>query len=173
MKLTPKKVIIGGLVLLGLVGAVTDDSSDQTPDPEDVDTPVLAEPADRSEQPDLSAEEQAAQEILDEQTPEPEPESVAAPSEPDKAAAPADPTPAPAPQPETPVEPAAPAEPTPAPAETTAEPSAETKPQSRTVYVTKTGKKYHYSNSCNGGTYYESTLDAATARGLKPCNKCT
>ncbi|MDE6764656.1 MAG: hypothetical protein K2N26_03280 [Oscillospiraceae bacterium] len=44
--------------------------------------------------------------------------------------------------------------------------------QSKTVYVTKTGKKYHYSNSCNGGTYYASTLDAAVSRGLKPCEKC-
>jgi hypothetical protein len=26
------------------------------------------------------------------------------------------------------------------------------------IYVTKTGKKYHYDNTCNGGTYYEATL---------------
>lgn len=46
------------------------------------------------------------------------------------------------------------------------------KPKSRTVYVTKTGKKYHYDNSCNGGTYYASTLDKAISMGLKPCDKC-
>lgn len=44
---------------------------------------------------------------------------------------------------------------------------------SRTVYITKTGSKYHYSNSCNGGTYYASTLAQAQAKGLKPCDKCT
>lgn len=44
--------------------------------------------------------------------------------------------------------------------------------KSRTVYVTKTGKRYHYSSSCNGGNYYPSTLSAAIARGLTPCNKC-
>ena len=40
------------------------------------------------------------------------------------------------------------------------------------VYVTKTGKRYHYDNNCNGGTYYLSTLSDALARGLTPCNKC-
>lgn len=40
------------------------------------------------------------------------------------------------------------------------------------VYVTKTGKRYHYDNHCNGGTYYLSTLSDALARGLTPCNKC-
>lgn len=44
--------------------------------------------------------------------------------------------------------------------------------QSRTVYITKTGKKYHYDSSCNGGTYYASTLSEAKARGLTPCEKC-
>lgn len=42
----------------------------------------------------------------------------------------------------------------------------------KTVYVTKTGKRYHYSSSCNGGTYYKSTLTKAKSRGLTPCNKC-
>lgn len=44
--------------------------------------------------------------------------------------------------------------------------------KSHHIYITKTGKKYHYDNSCNGGTYYEVTLDEALARGLTPCNKC-
>lgn len=43
---------------------------------------------------------------------------------------------------------------------------------SRTVYITKTGKKYHYSDQCNGGTYYPSTLGEALSKGLTPCNKC-
>lgn len=42
----------------------------------------------------------------------------------------------------------------------------------RTVYVTKTGKHYHYSATCNGGTYYASTLSEALARKLTPCDKC-
>lgn len=42
----------------------------------------------------------------------------------------------------------------------------------KTVYVAKTGKRYHYDNNCNGGTYYPSTLSEAQSRGLTPCNKC-
>ncbi|MCI9588786.1 MAG: hypothetical protein HFF60_12625 [Oscillospiraceae bacterium] len=42
----------------------------------------------------------------------------------------------------------------------------------QTVYVTRTGKKYHYSSTCNGGSYYPSTLSDALNRGLTPCNKC-
>lgn len=56
--------------------------------------------------------------------------------------------------------------PDPAPSETEPDDSA------RTVYVTRTGKKYHYSSTCNGGTYTASTLSRALARGLTPCNKC-
>lgn len=44
---------------------------------------------------------------------------------------------------------------------------------SRKVYRTKTGKKYHYDNNCNGGTYYEVTLEEAENAGLTPCKKCT
>lgn len=40
------------------------------------------------------------------------------------------------------------------------------------VYITPTGKKYHYDNSCNGGTYILSTLEAAQSKGLTPCKKC-
>ena len=40
------------------------------------------------------------------------------------------------------------------------------------IYVTKTGKRYHYSSTCNGGTYYEATLAEAMGRGLTPCDKC-
>ncbi len=42
----------------------------------------------------------------------------------------------------------------------------------RTVYVTPTGKKYHYSSSCNGGSYSAVTLDNALSRGLTACEKC-
>lgn len=40
------------------------------------------------------------------------------------------------------------------------------------VYITRTGRKYHYDNHCNGGKYFESTLQEAESKGLKPCNKC-
>ena len=40
------------------------------------------------------------------------------------------------------------------------------------IYVTKSGQKYHYSGTCNGGTYYEATLAEAMGRGLTPCDKC-
>ncbi len=42
----------------------------------------------------------------------------------------------------------------------------------RTIYITKTGKRYHYDSSCNGGTYIPSTLGEALRRGLTPCDKC-
>ena len=40
------------------------------------------------------------------------------------------------------------------------------------IYITKTGKRYHYDNTCDGGKYFESTLEEALAKGLTPCNKC-
>lgn len=42
----------------------------------------------------------------------------------------------------------------------------------RPIYITKTGSKYHYDSSCNGGTYYEITLEDAISKGLEPCKKC-
>ena len=42
----------------------------------------------------------------------------------------------------------------------------------RTVYITPTGKRYHYDNNCNGGTYIPSTLSEAQSMGLTPCKKC-
>lgn len=44
--------------------------------------------------------------------------------------------------------------------------------QNKTVYITRTGKRYHFNSSCNGGTYYASTLQDALSRGLTPCEKC-
>lgn len=157
MRWTWKKITVAVLLVLGLCGACGDDFQEI----DDASDPAEEQVVGKSEAPELSGEEQAAQEILDEQTPEPEPEP-----EPEKTATPES-------QPEPPTETAAPVKQTPAPAEMKSETSAETKPQSRTVYVTMSGKRYHYSNSCNGGTYYESTLDAAQARGLTPCQKCT
>lgn len=73
------------------------------------------------------------------------------------------PTPAPAPAPT----PSPASAPNPAPiVESVSESS------SGTVYITRTGKRYHYDNHCNGGTYYKSTLSKAKSRGLTPCQKC-
>lgn len=44
--------------------------------------------------------------------------------------------------------------------------------KSQTVYITKTGKKYHIDSSCNGAKYYPVTLEEAENKNLKPCNKC-
>ena len=53
-----------------------------------------------------------------------------------------------------------------------AQQQAQQQSNSRTVYVTPTGKRYHYDNNCNGGTYTPTTLDDAVNRGLTPCKKC-
>ncbi|MGO5027597.1 DUF4236 domain-containing protein [Candidatus Agathobaculum pullicola] len=42
----------------------------------------------------------------------------------------------------------------------------------RMVYVTPTGKRYHYSASCAGKNATEATLEQAQARGLTPCKNC-
>lgn len=68
-------------------------------------------------------------------------------------------TPAPAPQPSTKTD-------------TTAQASQPATQNERKVYRTKTGKRYHYDSSCNGGDYYEVTLSDAQNAGLTPCKKC-
>ena len=40
-----------------------------------------------------------------------------------------------------------------------------------TVYVTRTGSKYH-THKCGNGTYYPSSLSSAKAMGLTACSKC-
>lgn len=48
-----------------------------------------------------------------------------------------------------------------------------TRPEgSRPVYITATGKRYHYDSTCNGGTYWEVPLSSAVGMGLTPCDKC-
>ena len=43
---------------------------------------------------------------------------------------------------------------------------------SRTVYRTPSGKRYHYSSTCGGKNSYEVSLDEAKKSGLTPCMKC-
>lgn len=104
------------------------------------------EPAQPAQEPGESTQETQQQPQANE--PEPEPQE----SEPQVAVP--DPAPAVTPEPE----------PEPAPQENQA--------NSRTVYITPTGKRYHYDNNCNGGTYIPSTLAEAQAMGLTPCKKC-
>ena len=64
-----------------------------------------------------------------------------------------------------------------APTTTTKAPTTTTQtPTTQTVYITKTGSKYHSSKNCTGlnnaNTIYESTLQEAQQKGLKPCITC-
>lgn len=40
------------------------------------------------------------------------------------------------------------------------------------VYITRTGSKYHYDGQCNGGTYWLVPMETALGFGLEPCDKC-
>lgn len=44
--------------------------------------------------------------------------------------------------------------------------------QSRTVYVTPTGKRYHYRSSCAGKNARATTLSSAKSSGYTACKKC-
>ena len=44
--------------------------------------------------------------------------------------------------------------------------------ESKSVYITRTGLKYHYDSTCNGGTYWPVPMGTATGMGLEPCDKC-
>lgn len=65
-------------------------------------------------------------------------------------------------------------DPTPIPTEKpTPEPTEEPEGQSETVWVSRTGKKYHRDPTCgNMKNPIESTLDEAIASGRQPCEKC-
>lgn len=45
-------------------------------------------------------------------------------------------------------------------------------PQSDTVYITPTGKRYHLLSTCGGKNSYAVSLDEALAKNLTPCKKC-
>ena len=40
------------------------------------------------------------------------------------------------------------------------------------VYITRTGSKYHYDSTCNGGIYWPVPMETAIGMGLTPCDKC-
>ena len=50
--------------------------------------------------------------------------------------------------------------------------SNENKNKSRTVYITPSGKRYHYSSACAGKNARATTKDQAKLQGFTPCEKC-
>lgn len=82
------------------------------------------------------------------------PESKPAP--PSKRKPTPNPKPAPAPKPE------------PAPSPNTANDNT----IGREVYITPTGKRYHFNSSCGGKNSYPTSLSKAKQMGLTPCKKC-
>ena len=178
----PKKrkwpYIVGALLVVGAIGSTMDgnESEPNTASPEDntsisanissngssaslgdeieIDTSSSAPSSSAS-----SAESVGGTSQTPEEPPAQEPAETAPDSEPESQA--------PAAVTTTPAEPSSQAEPS-----TSSQSSGTQNTQSRTVYVTPTGKRYHYDGNCNGGTYIESTLDQALARGLTPCKKC-
>lgn len=46
------------------------------------------------------------------------------------------------------------------------------KDKPKVVYITKNGKKYHYSKSCRKGNYKAVSLNEALKKGYEPCKKC-
>lgn len=58
---------------------------------------------------------------------------------------------------------------------TPSKPTQETKPSPSVpdrVWVTRTGKRYHYSSTCGGKNSYTASYEDAISRGLTPCSKC-
>ena len=63
--------------------------------------------------------------------------------------------------------------PTTPPSEPTVDPDTDSNPGvPSTVYITRTGKRYHYKASCAGKNAISTTLSDAKSRGLTPCQKC-
>ena len=182
----PKKrkwpYIVGALLVVGAIGSTMDgnESEPNTASPED-NTSISANISSNGSSASLEDEIE-----IDTSSSAPSSSASSAESVGSTSHAPADPEPQAQTPEEPPVqepaEPASDSEPEPqAPAAVTttpAEPSTSSQSsgtqntQSRMVYVTPTGKRYHYDGNCNGGTYIESTLDQALARGLTPCKKC-
>ena len=148
--------LIAAAIVIGFFVFLLSGCSDETDHPETDNTPAVEE----SIQQDATTLPEA------EEAPPPAPDPEPAPE------------PAPEPEPEPEITPAAPvvvpvATPEPEPEQVVPPtPQPEPEPEGPTVYVTKTGKRYHYDSTCNGGTYYQSTLQEALKRGLTPCQKC-
>lgn len=46
------------------------------------------------------------------------------------------------------------------------------RPDNMTVYITRTGDRWHLNPNCNGGTYTPTTLKKALEKHLTPCENC-
>lgn len=46
------------------------------------------------------------------------------------------------------------------------------KDKPKVVYITKNGKKYHYSKSCGKGNYKAVSLSEAVKKGYESCKRC-
>lgn len=149
--------IVAVIAVLGIFGGASDKDVDKEQSTAPEDPPNIEETVETTEaDPDAASEDTTPVEIGS--SPE---------AEPVEAEPVADNQPSVEPDPQSIPAPTAEQEPEPAPAPVAAE-----TPKSRTVYVTKSGKCYHYSSSCNGAKYYESDLETAKSRGLSPCKKC-
>lgn len=54
----------------------------------------------------------------------------------------------------------------------TTNPAAQPEPEPAGVYITPTGKRYHFDKECAGKNAIPSTLQMATGKGLTPCKTC-
>ena len=57
-------------------------------------------------------------------------------------------------------------------AESSVTSSGESDDASSVVYITPTGKKYHFNSDCAGKNSVETTLSEALDKNLTPCKKC-
>lgn len=57
-------------------------------------------------------------------------------------------------------------------AESSVTSSGESADASSVVYITPTGKKYHFNSGCAGKNSVETTLAEALDKNLTPCKKC-
>lgn len=163
----PGASAVAGVAILALLGifALTGGNESETPEIKSAETSttetaVVAQPPKEATAPVETEAPAETTAPVEAETPAEAPAPAAESSAPVETAAPAESS--------APVETTTPAE-SPAPVETTAPAAQESV---RKVYRTKSGKRYHYDDSCNGGTYYEVTLDAAKSAGLTPCQKC-
>lgn len=54
----------------------------------------------------------------------------------------------------------------------TTNPAVQPEPEPAGVFITPTGKRYHFDKECAGKNAIPSTLQIATGKGLTPCKTC-
>lgn len=147
--------VLGIYLIFGFIGALTSDPADDGLSSSYVTASPTPTPTETAE-PLASPTPEATPTIKPTAEPTPKPTEKPTP-EPTE-----EPTPEPTP------------DPTPIPTEKpTPEPTKEPEQQSETVWLSRTGKKYHRDPTCgNMKNPIESTLDEAIASGRQPCEKC-